>query len=193
VVKVTYTIEPRPGLVLCVRTAGFGGEMIRFGAALIGASDLENHILVLDHKTGDTWWGVEGRPGGVGWVDATAYLESPWTLSNQGQEVTLSKANSICRKMRGLLGTPYDWRAIGEDALRDLHLSTMWAEKWHGVAPAHVVCSSVAAYAYSVAELAYPKQTDLPHIQPADWADFIILNGFQSSPPLVKAPVTPPS
>jgi hypothetical protein len=180
-------------MVLVVRTSGFRADMIRFGAALIGASDLENHVAVLDHFTpnpGDdqygTWWAVEGRPGGVGWVDAAAYLNSPWTLSNQGQEMTQDQRNDITKTMRGLLGVPYDWTAIAEDGIRDLHLPDVWAEKWHGVAPGHVVCSSAAAWAYIMNGAAYPQEVDMPHVQPADWADFIIMNGYQANPPIIK-------
>lgn len=185
-IKMVVRIDTQPGTVLAVRTSGFGADMIRFGAALIGASDLENHIAVLDHKTGDTWWAVEGRPGGVGWADATAYLESPWTLSNQGQSLSTSQRDSICKTMRGLLGVPYDWTAIEQDGFRDLHIPELWAEKWHGVAPAHVVCSSVSTWAYMTNGADYPKQVDPAHIQPADWADFIILNGYQESPPIKR-------
>jgi hypothetical protein len=82
---------------------------------------------------------------------------------------------NICKTMAGLLGTPYDWRAIGEDAVRDLHLPELWAEKWQGaVAPAHVVCSSVAAYDYKTDGLPYPTDVDLAHVQPADWGSFLL-------------------
>lgn len=181
-----------PGMVLCVRTNGLAGEMIRFGEMLIGEDDLENHVAVLDHKdsTG-RWWAIEGRPGGVGWRDATPYLSSPWTLSNQSQAITDTMRMDICKTMRGLLGVPYDWTAISEDALRDLHLPSVWAENWHGVAPAHVVCSSAAAYAYRHNNLQSPAQTDTAHIQPADWADFIVLNGYQFPPKVATGPATP--
>jgi hypothetical protein len=184
VIKLVHKIaNPQPGTVLCVRTTGFFGEMIRFGAALIDKSDLENHVLVLDHVTSNTWWGVEGRPGGVGWVDATPYLESPWTMSNQGQQLTSGQRDIICSTMRGLLGVPYDWTAIDQDAVRDLHLPELWAEKWHGVAPAHVVCSSSAVWAYMKGKADYPKDVDPAHVQPADWAEFITLNGYQECLP----------
>jgi hypothetical protein len=176
-------IVPSTGVVLCVRTPGMAGTMIRFGAGLIDQDNLVNHIAVIDHQDENgTWWGIEGRPGGVGWVDVAIYLESPYTISNQFQlmDVTGNHRFSISRTMQGLLGTPYDWRAIGEDAMRDLHIDVLWGEKWKGhVAPGHVVCSSVAAYAYKVCGLSFPGNVDLPHVQPSDWANFILENRYQ--------------
>lgn len=183
-------ITPHPGMVLCVRTSGAPAEAIRFGAALIDASDLENHVAVLDHQDKhETWWAIEGRPGGVGWVDATAYLESPWTLSNQGQPLDTGQQMDICKTMQALIGTKYDWEAILEDGLRDLHvpdIDKMWGDKWHGVAPGHVVCSSASVWAYMKNHANYPKNIDPAHVQPADWADFIVLNGYQTWPAIAR-------
>jgi hypothetical protein len=190
-------INPQPGMVLCVRTNGTSDELIRFGAALLDEDDLENHVAVLDHITPDpkggvgTWWAIEGRPGGVGWVDASAYLSSPWTISNQGQKLTDEQQQDICKTMQALIGTPYDWEAIEEAGMRDLHMTSLhlpelWSEKWHGVAPGHVICSSAAVWGYMKNGADYPKNIDQAHVQPADWSDFIILNGYQQWPPLTK-------
>lgn len=167
---------PSQGLIMCVRTNGLSGGLIRFGASLIDEDDLVNHVAVLDHQD-DTgrWWAIEGRPGGVGWQDATPYIESSYTISNEREVLTDAQRLEICKAMVGLLGTPYDWRAIGEDALRDLHLPDLWAEKWKGaVAPAHVVCSSVVAWVRRKLGRPYPIDVDIAHVQPADWADFLI-------------------
>lgn len=169
-------LVPSAGIVVCVHTDGFPAEMIRFGASLLHKDDAINHVAVLDHQdeTG-RWWAIEGRPGGVGWADATSYIESPYTISNEREVISEQVRIHICKTMRGLLGTPYDWRAIGEDAVRDLHLPELWAEKWKGsVAPAHVVCSSCAAYDYKTDGLPYPTDVDLAHVQPADWGDFLL-------------------
>jgi hypothetical protein len=174
-VRVPYT-----GLVMCVRTNGEAGEWIRFGASLIHEDDLVNHVAVLHHQdeTG-RWWGIEGRPGGVGWVDATSYIESQYTISNEREVISSDVRLKVANTMAGLLGVPYDWRAIGEDAVRDLHLPDLWAEKWKGlVAPGHVVCSSAAAVAYRDSKLPYPSNVDIAHVQPADWADFLIQNHY---------------
>lgn len=173
-------IDPKPGMVLCVRTNGLAGGVIRFGEMLIGEDDLVNHVAVLDHiDNHDTWWAIEGRPGGVGWRDATAYLTSPWTLTNQGQPLTNDQRASICMTMRGLLEVPYDWTAIGQDMLRDLHLPDLWGEKFNNQAPAHVVCSSVAAWTYKNMMADAPGNVDVAHVQPADWADFILTNMYE--------------
>jgi hypothetical protein len=179
------TITPQPGMVLAVRTPGRAGALIRLGAALLGKPNLDNHIAVVDHQDANgTWWGVEGRPGGVGWIDIAVYLASPWTVSNEGQPLTLVQRDLITQTMRTLLGTPYDWRAIEEDGFDDLHLKDLWAEKWNGQSsPGHVVCSSAAAFGYERGKAAHPGGSDLPHVQPADWDAFILTRGWESPPP----------
>ena len=169
-----------PGHVMAVKTTGFTGDMIRFGACLIDEPNLSNHIAVLDHMDDKgTWWCIEGRPGGVGWRDATAYLSSEHTITNQGQHTTAPQRDAICKFMQMMLGVGYDWRAIAEDGARDLHIPDPWGETWNGEQAGHVVCSSVAALAYSSSQLQHPIQTNLPHIQPADWVSFILGNGYE--------------
>jgi len=170
-----------PGDVLCVRTTGIPGEMIRLGASLEGKPDLENHIAVVHHQNPDgTWRGIEARPGGVAWADMTPYLESHWTLSNCGQPKKPAYRAMVCSVVEQMLKTSYDWDAIAQDALIDLHIPDVWAEKWNGKTPDHVVCSSLAAWAYHKAGLAAPTTEDMAHIQPADWTQFILLNGYQA-------------
>lgn len=179
------TITPQPGMVLAVRTLGRAGALIRLGAALLGRPNLDNHIAAVSHRDANgTWWAIEGRPGGVGWVDAAVYLASPWTIANEGQPLTLPQRDIIVVTMRAMLGTPYDWRAIAEDGFDDLHLRDLWAEKWKGQSsPGHVVCSSVMAFAYQRAKALHPGTTDLPHVQPGDWDEFILTRGWESQPP----------
>lgn len=59
----------KPADVLVVRTSGFAADMIRLGAALTGKPNLDNHVAVMHHWDGEVPWGLEGKPGGVGWVD----------------------------------------------------------------------------------------------------------------------------
>lgn len=158
--------------------------MIRFGSALIDEPNLANHIAVLDHKdANDTWWCLEGRPGGVGWRDATAYLNSPYTITNRNQPKTDEQRKLVCLWMRELINTQYDWDAIVGDGLRDLHLPVPpdpWAEKTTaGEVSGHVVCSSAAEFSYIKAALHNPGQTDAAHIEPSDWLQFIIANNYQ--------------
>lgn len=179
------TITPRPGLVLGVRTDhSFGSEMIRFGSALLDEPNLINHIAVLDHQDKHgTWWALEGRPGGVGWRDATAYLSAAYTVSNQHQPIDDHLCASICFWMQDLINTQYDWDAIVGDGLRDLHLPVIpdpWAEKTgYGEVPGHVVCSSAATFAYIKAGVAHPEYADMAHIEPSDWLRFIITNKYE--------------
>lgn len=175
----------QPGDILAIRSDGFAGRMIRFGSALIDEPNLANHIAVLDHQDAKgTWWCLEGRPGGVGWRDATAYLASSYTIANRNQPKSDAQRAAITGMMRMLINTQYDWDAIVGDALRDLHLPPIpdpWAEKTKngGEVAGHVVCSSAAVFAYIKAIVGHPEQTDAAHIEPSDWVQFIIENHYE--------------
>jgi hypothetical protein len=93
-------------------------------------------------------------------------------VANTGQPLTDAQAAMVCGTALGLVGTPYDWQAIYEDANRDLGLPALWQEQWTGEQPAHVVCSSLYAYVYDKAGLPAPDG-DEPHVEPADWGRFI--------------------
>lgn len=166
------------GDVMAVRTGGIGAWWIRFGAAFRDLPNLDNHVAVLHHKTGDTWWAIEGKPGGVGWVNANNYLNSPYTITNRNQPKTDEQRALVCEVMEAMLHTPYDWPAIAQDAMFDLHLETLWDEKWNGQTPGHVVCSSLAVWGYEKAALNYPKTQDPAHVQPGDWTKFSIDNKY---------------
>jgi hypothetical protein len=169
----------KPGDVLAVQTSGLAAYAIRTVAALRGKPDLSNHIAVVHHtdKQG-TVWCIEGRPGGVGWRDARDYLDSRWTMTNNAQPKTAQQRSDVCEAMEAMLGTPYDWAAIVADGAADLHLDAAWLPV-NGTVPGHVVCSSVACYAYDKAGLPRPPgaaRTD----QPADWDMWIITRGWGS-------------
>jgi hypothetical protein len=173
-----------PGTVLVVRSAGFAGWWIRFGAALRGHPNLQNHVAVVHHADpAGTLWCIEGRPGGVGWRDATAYLASRWTISNSGQPLTPVQRGGICKVMEALLGTPYDWQAIVADGAASLGWKLPgWDAKWtDGQVAGHVVCSSAAAYAYHAAKAAHPGGDR--GCLPAGWTQWIITRGWE--PPSV--------
>lgn len=171
------------GDVLAVRTPDLGGELIRLGAAMLDKPNLENHIAVMHHMDHDgTWWAIEARPGGVGWTDATRYLNNQYTLTNRNQTKIYDQRIRIAAVIESMLHTPYDWPAIAADALTDLHLDELWASKnWGDQPPAHVVCSSLAAWAYMKCGLAYPtiKPSAISRIQPADWTEFILTNHYE--------------
>lgn len=160
------------GDVFAVRTGGVGARLIRLGAWLEGLPSEDNHVVVAHHVQDGVWWGVEGRPGGVGWVDMQPYLDSPATIGNQGQIKTPAQRDTIAQSMVAAVGTPYDWTAIAADAARDLDLPVLFAQSWKGRGvPGHLVCSSLAAWGYQTAGVEGPH---LPPrlVQPGDWAAF---------------------
>jgi hypothetical protein len=167
----------REGDVLCTRSGGFVPTLIRLGAALTDKPNIVNHVAIVHHKDakGD-WVCVEGRPGGVGWAPAAKYLASPWTLSNAKQPKTDQQRQAVVDATQALLGRPYDWAGIALDAAQALRidLPARWQGTWDA---AHVVCSSLAAYAYNEVGLNRPKGP-LRTITPGDWADYIISNDF---------------
>ena len=178
-----------PGDILAVRSPGTAGRLIRFGSAMrelvTGAAEpnLDNHIAVVHHtdKAG-TLWVLEGRPGGVGWRQASDYLASPWTLSNAGQPKTPAQRKAVCDAMHAIIGVAYDWEAIAADAGDAFGLDRVWQPGWDGKVPGHVVCSSSAAYAYTKAGLGRPDQVaDGREVTPADWVAFILGHGYQDA------------
>ena len=174
------TAAVQPGDVLVIRTGGIAAAMIRLGAALRGRPNLSNHVAVVHHTDArGTAWTLEGRPGGVGWRDARAYLGSPWTLANAAQPKTGAQRERVCDTMLAMTGTAYDWDAIAADAAADLHLNTAWRPEWKdGTVPGHVVCSSLAAYAYGKAGLPCPAGGR--QVQPADWDAWILTRAWEA-------------
>jgi hypothetical protein len=169
----------QPGDVLAIHTSGWQGWWIRFGSALRDQPNLSSHIAVVHHTDAKgTVWCIEGRPGGAGWRDATAYLKSPLLLTNAAQPKTATQRTQVTRTMEALIGTHYDWAAIEADAATDLgwHLPG-WDPDWHGIVPVHVACSSLAAYGYAKADLARPAGQR--GCQPSDWASFILRRGWE--------------
>jgi hypothetical protein len=178
----------QPGDVLAVRSPGTAGRLIRFGAAMrelvTGQPEpnLQNHIAIMHHvdKAG-TLWVLEGRPGGVGWRQADDYLHSPWTLTNAGQPKTAAQRAAVCKTAEAMIGTAYSWQAIVEDAGVAFGLHAVWAQKPGGQVPGHIVCSSLAAFAYDRAGLPAPEPQDYAHVTPADWVAFVIEHGYQGT------------
>jgi hypothetical protein len=170
----------QPGDVIAVRTSGFGGFAIRLGAALTGKPNLQNHIAIVHHtdKAG-TLWCIEGRPGGVGWADATRYISSPWTVSNSLQAKSPDQRKLVCDGAVALIGKGYDWEAIAADAAADLDLSGIWRPQFGKSVPGHVVCSSLAEWLYMKALLDCPApRHGAREIQPADWTEFFVMKGW---------------
>jgi cell wall-associated NlpC family hydrolase len=160
--------------VLAVRTGGIGGWLIRLGAQLRGLPCGINHIVIAHHVNEQgRWIGLEGRPGGVGWVDMTNYLRSPATVDNREQPKTEGQRYLVAKAAERLIGTAYDWQAIGEDALVDLGVPLAHID-WSGPnPPLHVICSSFAEWAYRQVGLDRPEPSQGEAlVQPGDWAAF---------------------
>lgn len=168
----------KPGDVLAVRSAGFVAAAIRIGAALLDQPNVSNHIAVMHHWDGQVPWGLEGRPGGVGWVDLRGYIASPWTLNNCAQpgrdDTGRAMVATLAEKM---LGTAYDWAAIADDTLRAFHMDDLFSKTINGTVPGHIVCSSYAAFLYERAGWERPVVADRD-TEPADWDALILTRGW---------------
>lgn len=169
---------PRIGDVLCTRTPkGWPARLIRLGAALRDRPNTVNHVIVVHHwDAAGTLWGIEGRPGGVGYVDIAGVVESPWTVSNIDQPKEEHQRGTIALVAESMLGTPYDWTGIALDAMEAIGADHLWREKWDHTPPAHVVCSSLADWVYEHVGLASPKPDRT--CTPAHWAHFITTQGW---------------
>lgn len=176
------------GDVLAVNTGNaITSELIRLGEAIEGKPNLANHVVIVHHQDAKgTWWGIEGRPGGVGYVDMAKYLSTSlvkYADSNAAEPRTTDQRATIAKAAVGMLGVGYDWvGGIASDALDAFRLRDLAGllDHWWGwkdpanpaLRPAHVVCSSLAAWVYRNLGLACPPVTDEELCMPADWWDF---------------------
>jgi hypothetical protein len=168
----------QPGDVVLTRSKGWAGWIIRLGAALLDRPNVRNHVAVVHHEDASgTLWGIEGKPGGVGWVDMRAYMRDRVTLDNADQPKTLHQRALICEAVEAALERPYDWGAIAEAAAEALRLDRLWrAEEFseNGEVPAQVICSALADWAYERAGLANPgRHGRTRYTTPAEWDWFI--------------------
>ena len=168
----------RPGDVLAVRGAGWQAEAIRVGEELAGKPGLSNHIAVMHHWLGDVPWGLEGRPGGVGWADLRGYLANRFTVNNCGQPGrTDIMRRQLAVAAERMIGTAYDWAAIASDTLRAFRMPDLFSKTLNGTVPGHVVCSSYAAFLYERAGWAHPDVPDRD-CEPGDWDALIMAHGW---------------
>ena len=182
--------RPMPGDLLLTRSkTGVFGRLIRVGAALRDEPNLINHVVIVDHQDRQgTWWGIEGRPGGVGWVDLRRYLGSRWTLVNATQPKTEAQRKIVTKGAAAVLGVAYDWVGIAEDAAGatlpaalTTRIEALWGSDWQGKGPpAHLVCSSLADWLYGSADLTNPNVHPTRNTTPADWMQLWITHGWAS-------------
>jgi hypothetical protein len=165
----------KPGHVFVVRSAGFSGRMIRWGACLRDKPNLGNHVAGFHHWTDGVPWGIEGRPGGVGWVDMRRYFNSKLMMSNIYQPLTDPVSDALAHNMVQTIGTKYDWVGIAADGMDALGLPSLFASNWHGAGvPGHVVCSSLFAFLYRALHQPSPSLADGRRVKPSDWTSYIV-------------------
>jgi hypothetical protein len=172
------TDDLKPGDLLLTRTTSYFGKWIRRGAAMSDLPNLVNHVIIVRQrdKVGKQW-GIEGRPGGAGWVVITDDLmRNPYTMNNCKQAKTSDQRKIVCEGAVKFLGTEYDWQAIVGDALDALHKPNPWDDLWEEGYPSHVVCSSAADYLYEQANLEAPIMDR--NCKPGDWAKLWIERGW---------------
>lgn len=168
------------GDVWSVRTSGWAARLIRLGAALTDGVNLDNHVVVVHHQdAAGRWWGLEGRPGGVGQVDLSRYLHNSYTITNSAQPKTDTQRYNIAVAAEAMLKTPYDWVGIAADGMDAIGAPMLWLQNWHGQGPpAHVVCSSYAAWLYVHFGLECPNRRSARSITPGDWTAFDLEHGY---------------
>lgn len=178
-------LRVQPGDVLVVRITGrawttrVAGWAIRAGAWLTGQPTGWNHVIIAHHWADGVFYGVQGQPGVVGWVDMAPWLaDGTVTIANDGQPKTDAQRKVVCDGAEALVGRAhYDWAAIGVDAviaadvLRKVNPLWQMAGRWGKSMPGHVVCSSAADYLNELAGLDSPRPDRW--CTPADWAEWI--------------------
>lgn len=180
----------RPGDVLVMRTPELAGWLIRrralmlrypwqpwhwFGDGLSDGTVLMNHVAVYTHvDAAGQRRGLEGRPGGFGWVNVEKYLSWPTTDANTAQPKTDEQRKLIVRLASGCVGIPYSWSDILAFAAGAAGLPFREHEWPEDGVPSHVVCSSAADYIYEAAGLPSPGGTGKTRgTDPQDWETFI--------------------
>jgi len=158
--------------------------LIRLGAKLTGLPAKVNHAIIVHHRDEQgIMWGIEGRPGGVGWRDLSVPLTGVLTNANNDQPKTEDQRYLIATAAEALFATPYDWNAIMDhvkEALRlwSPHGPVEWTDE---EVPAHVVCSSFADWAYEKVGLSNPGGSKLTRMTaPGDWDRFMMRKEWEN-------------
>lgn len=175
-------------------------HLIRLGAWLTRQPAPVDHVIGVHHYgappwdpgMSPRWWGIEGRPGGVGWRDLTKVLDRRSAWANTGQlaheaarQMVAGKhvgktVGEVEQELRFLLATyfarlekvPYDWEAIAAHAriasrLNHIRRLPEWRD---GEFPGQVVCSSAMDGAYEYLHLANPGGHEVTRLtSPAGW------------------------
>jgi len=180
-----------PGDVLAVRTTGRPAWLIRRRAPMLehpwqpwkwfdDKPNLVNHVAMFTHLDQEGIpRGLEGRPGGFGWANLTAYAADPATVANTGQPKTAEQRAEVVRLATEAVGLPYDWAAILSMAAEAAGFEWRAAEWPPGGVPSQGVCSSALDYFYEAVLLANPGgYTQTRGTDPQAWADWIAVEGW---------------
>ena len=173
----------RPGDVICTRNPkGLAARLIRLGAAFLDRPNTVNHVIIAHHvDEHGTFWGIEARPGGVGWIDLKKVTgpKHPYSIANTSQPKSPEQRQQVSDAATAMLGTAYDWRGIGLAAMNAIGLETIW-DRFDTEAgpPTHVVCSALADYVYDLVGLRSPGQRYGRTTTPGDWAWWITERGW---------------
>lgn len=174
----------QPGDILCTRGTGWAARLIRLGAALLDLPNTVNHVIVVSHvDAAGTLWGIEARPGGVGYTALERVIKSPWTVNNALQPKTSEQRAAVVEVAKSMLGTPYDWEGIAEEAMIAVGAQDLWTGKngtgWEkGKPPAHIICSALADYTYEKVGLESPNVLETRLTRPADWLKLITVKSW---------------
>jgi len=150
--------------------------LITIQAFLVGKAKYRQsgHVIVVTHRDSEgRLWGIEGRPGGVGWAELDKRA-GKWGLSNVEQVKDDAQRSKIVETMKTLLGTKYDYDAYVQIALATIGINTTWTDFNGCDVPSHIICSAIADYVYEDVGLANPGgETITRFTTPAQWGEFI--------------------
>jgi hypothetical protein len=140
------------------------------------------HVIVVSHvDEAGRLWGIEGRPGGVGWTDLSK-RNGQFGLSNVEQIKTDEQREIIVGTMKQLLGARYDYEAYLDIALATVGITAQWTDYNGEDVPIQFICSAVADYVYEEVGLANPGGAELTrYVTPALWAKFCTTKEWEQS------------
>lgn len=142
--------------------------------------ELYNHVAMYTHTDGEgIRRGLEGRPGGFGWVNLDSSVAHEDTVANTGQVKTQAQRAELVAAAYRMIGIPYDWASIISFASEAAGFEFR-VEEWpeQGM-PSQVVCSTSIDYAYEATRLDNPGgYAETRATDPTDWGTWIKDNGY---------------
>lgn len=141
------------------------------------------HIIVVSHVDSDgRLWGIEGRPGGIGWADLSK-RNGKWGVSNVDQPKTAEMRVRLVDSMTALLGSKYDYPAYLKLAMDMVGITPRWTVEYtEEDVPVSYICSAVADQIYEANGLPNPGgNNNTRFTTPADWAQFVDTKGWIES------------